>query len=206
MPRPRFLKLDEERRRSILEAAKAEFAECGFEQASYNSIIEQAGLSKGAMYYYFDDKLDLYVTVLETVNDEMMEALGMGEDWEPDGDFWDAMRNMAVKGWEFAVSHAELVALLRSLQTFPVKARKEGRLGELFDVWRTLLTRLLEHGRERGQVRTDFPVALLVEVTVALDEAIDFWLLDNVELVEQERGQEELLEMVLDLYKRLLSP
>jgi AcrR family transcriptional regulator len=205
MPRPRFLKLDIERRTNILEAAKAEFAERGFEQSSYNRIIEHAGLSKGAMYYYFDDKLDLYVTVLEAVNDEMVKVLGIDDGWVPEGDFWEAMTDLAIKSWDFAVSHPELAALVKSIQSFPMKSRKEGRLGELFDVWRSLLEKLLEYGRARGQVRTDHPISLLVEVTVALDEAIDFWLFDNMHLFAG-KGQEQVVEMVLDFYKRLLAP
>jgi len=226
MPRPRFLKLNAERRTGILEAAKAEFAESGFEQASYNRIIERAGLSKGAMYYYFDDKLDLYVTVLESVNDEMVAFLGMGSDWEPEGDFWDAMTDMGRKGMAFATSHPELAALMKSIQSFSAKARKEGRLGELFDVWRNLLCKLLEHGRERGEVRTDVPVSLLVEIVVALDEAIDFWLFDHIdeltmpndETANDETGPPEtgtgsdeadvsaMVNVVLGFYRRVLAP
>jgi AcrR family transcriptional regulator len=204
MPRPRFLKLSPERRSHIIEAAKTEFAESGFEQASYNRIIDQAGLSKGAMYYYFDDKLDLYVTVLEAVNDEMVEILGMGEDWEPSGEFWAAMTEMGQKGWAFAASHPELTALVKSLQTFPMKARKEGRLGELFDVWRNLLHKLLMHGRSRGEVRSDVPVSMLVEIVVALDEAIDVWLLDHVH--ELEGDETQVIELVIGFYRRVLAP
>lgn len=203
MPRPRFLKLDRERREAILLAARTEFAECGFEQASYNRIIEQAALSKGAMYYYFDDKLDLYVTVLEAVNDEMIEVLGIGDGWSPTGDFWQELTALAVKSWDFAASHPELTALLGSIQAFPVRARKEGRLGELFDVWRSMLRRLIEHGQTRGQVRTDHPVGLLVELTVAMDEAIDFWMLDNAHV---EAPREDVVATVLDFYRRVLSP
>ncbi len=64
MPRPRFLKLDADKQRAILDAARTEFSECGFEAASQNRVIEAAGISKGALYYYFDDKNDLYLTVL----------------------------------------------------------------------------------------------------------------------------------------------
>jgi len=62
VPLPRFQNLDETRRRAILAAAAEEFGERGFAQASYNRIIERAGISKGAMYYYFADKDDLYRT------------------------------------------------------------------------------------------------------------------------------------------------
>lgn len=205
MPRPRFLKLDPERRASILDAAKAEFAERGFEQASYNRIIDQAGLSKGAMYYYFDDKLDLYVTVLEAVNEKMVEVLGLDDSWQPEGEFWAEMRTIAMKGWAFAASHPELAALMKSIQMFPMQARREGRLGELFDVWRSLLVKLFEHGRATGEVRTDRPISLLVEITVAMDEAIDSWLLENMAELESQQ-QDDVVEIVLDFYKRLLSP
>ena len=124
MPRPRFLKLDEGRRSSILEAAKREFADAGFDGASYNRIIARAGLSKGAMYYYFDDKLDLYVTVLEAVNAEMAQALGVSEGWTPEGDFWDVLTTMALRAWEFSTAEPDLAALMKSVQSFPIRARR----------------------------------------------------------------------------------
>ena len=64
MPRPRFDKLPPERQATILDAATVEFATAGYENASLNRIIERAELSKGATYYYFDGKEDLYLTVL----------------------------------------------------------------------------------------------------------------------------------------------
>src|SRR5689334_4521883 len=64
MPRPRFNTLPPDKRQRILEAAALEFASRVFEQSSLNRIIEAAGISKGAAYYYFDDKADLYATVV----------------------------------------------------------------------------------------------------------------------------------------------
>ena len=64
MPRPRFNKLTAEKRESILEAAAKEFATHGFEGASLNQILSNAGISKGAAYYYFDDKAPYQIFVL----------------------------------------------------------------------------------------------------------------------------------------------
>ena len=205
MPRPRFYKLDQNKRETILAAAKAEFAERGFEGASYNRIIELAGLSKGAMYYYFDDKLDLYVTVLEEVSEVMFAAMPFGESWQPEGDFWDAVRDMSLRAWAFAVEHPELAALWKGVGALPRQARNEGRLGELYDRFRKITHNLLEVGQAQGQVRTDRSPDLLVEVALALDEALDFWLLDHLgELAED--PAEEVVDMVLDFWKRLLRP
>jgi AcrR family transcriptional regulator len=46
MARPRFLKLEPSRRAAILAVAAEEFAQFGYEGASYNRIIERSGLSK----------------------------------------------------------------------------------------------------------------------------------------------------------------
>src|SRR5689334_2000875 len=64
MPRPRFDRLSSERRAALLEAAAQEFAQHGYADASLNHILERAGVSKGAVYYYFDDKEDLFLTVV----------------------------------------------------------------------------------------------------------------------------------------------
>ena len=62
MPRKRFADLEQPRRNRILGAAAHEFAERGYEAASVNRIITEAGISKGSLYYYFDDKEDLVAT------------------------------------------------------------------------------------------------------------------------------------------------
>ena len=114
------------KRKAILDAARTEFAENGFETASYNQIIENAGLSKGAMYYYFDDKLDLYVTVLEDASQRMMKALSVEQLWPPpEGDFWGAMHTISHKAWQFALEHPELAMLFKGITALPCMARRE---------------------------------------------------------------------------------
>src|SRR6266702_8452223 len=65
MPFPRFYKLPLEKRERLMEAAAKEFAAYGFDDASLNRILETVKMSKGAAYYYFEDKLDLFFTVIQ---------------------------------------------------------------------------------------------------------------------------------------------
>jgi AcrR family transcriptional regulator len=65
MPRPRFQRADAEKSEALLDAATFEFASHGYEDASINRILLAAGFSKGSFYYYFDDKADLAIAVLE---------------------------------------------------------------------------------------------------------------------------------------------
>ncbi len=64
MPTKRFDKLEPERRTRLLATAREEFIRNGYEGASLNTIVKEAEISKGSLYYYFEDKADLYLTVI----------------------------------------------------------------------------------------------------------------------------------------------
>src|SRR5438067_1020216 len=64
MPFARFEKLAPQKREHLLDVAAREFALHGFAEASINQILEQAQMSKGTAYYYFEDKADLFCTVV----------------------------------------------------------------------------------------------------------------------------------------------
>ena len=54
----------EDTRKRILEAAKDEFAAQGFQGSSLRRICSGAGVTTGALYFFFDGKDDLFETVL----------------------------------------------------------------------------------------------------------------------------------------------
>lgn len=60
--RPKAANAHETRQR-ILDAARSLFARRGYEGASNRAIAEEANLTTGAIYHYFDRKLDIYLAV-----------------------------------------------------------------------------------------------------------------------------------------------
>lgn len=54
-----------ETRARILEAARHKFAAHGYESTSNRALAKDAGLTTGAIYHYFDSKLDIYVAVYD---------------------------------------------------------------------------------------------------------------------------------------------
>jgi AcrR family transcriptional regulator len=68
----------EETRSSILAAAAAGFAEQGYDATGVAEICRRAEVSKGAFYYHFSSKQDLFLELLErwlTVLDEQLEGV-----------------------------------------------------------------------------------------------------------------------------------
>lgn len=60
-----FERLSEEKKKKIIEAAVGEFANKGYVNASTNSIVKVAGISKGALFNYFGNKKNLYLYVVD---------------------------------------------------------------------------------------------------------------------------------------------
>ncbi len=58
----------------ILAAAEQEFSERGYRGASMDRIAVQAGIPRTNVHYYFNNKLDLYMTVLTGIVDMWNEA------------------------------------------------------------------------------------------------------------------------------------
>src|SRR5436305_7515381 len=54
-------------RRRIIREAASEFARLGFDQANINTIAEQAGIGKGTIYLYFENKRELFLALLRYI-------------------------------------------------------------------------------------------------------------------------------------------
>lgn len=80
MPRPTWDNLEQRRRDRVLHAAMAEFGRRGYSGASLNVIAREAGVAKGSLFQYFDDKFDFYAHVAEqtslTIYAAMLPRLG----------------------------------------------------------------------------------------------------------------------------------
>jgi len=58
-------------RRQLVAAATRLFAERGYEATSVETVLEEAGVSRGALYHHFEDKRALFEAVLETVEEDL---------------------------------------------------------------------------------------------------------------------------------------
>jgi|GEM_PF-991017 len=71
--RPKSPGIDEDTRADILAAARTVFALRGFSGTSLREVAESARVNKAMIYYYFQDKVDLYRAVLSDSFDAMQD-------------------------------------------------------------------------------------------------------------------------------------
>jgi AcrR family transcriptional regulator len=205
MPRPRFASLEPARRDAILAAATEELARAGFEASSYNRIIERAGVSKGAMYYYFDDKEDLLLTALDDAVTRALAALGPAPAFRDAHGFWDALGELYRRVTDFVAAEPALAGLLKTALT----RESSARVGEAVADYTTRLERwlaeLLERGRALGAVRPDVSTGLLARLLTAMGDVTDRWLLDHWDELDPD-DLEDYPRRALDLHLRVAAP
>lgn len=177
MPRTRFHQLPPERRDALLEVAGRAFAAAGFAGTSLNRILEAAGLSKGVAYYYFEDKADLFATVVEEAWAAGMADLDL-DALDAKG-FWPAMEALYLGQQRAFASRAWLGQVVRTVPAAMADPQAGPALATRFAPMMAGLSALLDRARALGVIRTDLPEDLVVRMVRGIDEAIDGWVAEN---------------------------
>ncbi len=201
-PRRRFDNLPKENRKVILGAAANEFATEGFEGASINRIIAAAELSKGGLYYYFEDKEDLYAAVMDDVMDRVVEVLADLPAPTDAATYWSTLR-VGMDRLNAAFLHdTRLAALGRGLYR---RGGNNATYERLIERTRGWVRQLVEMGQTVGAVRSDVPVAFLAESLTGMLIAMDRWFVMALE----KTSAEQLLQIApktIELVRDLLAP
>ena len=156
---------DPERTRArILEAAKAEFAAHGLGGARVDRIAAQADANKRMLYYYFGNKDDLFLAVLEDAYAHIREAekaLRLTEIDPP-----EAIRRLVAFTWEYYLEHPEFMTLLNSANLHRARhLEKSTKVRTIHSPFVAMIEEILERGRKEGVFRAGVdPVQLYISI------------------------------------------
>jgi len=103
---------DVDRRADILAAARREFADRGFDQASVRGIARAAGVDPALVHHYFGSKQDVFVAAVQFPADALRIVQGLF-----DGDLAEVGSRLVrhfLGVYEHAVQREPVLALLRS--------------------------------------------------------------------------------------------
>jgi AcrR family transcriptional regulator len=203
MARPRFHRLPVEQQDALLDAALQEFAAHGYGGASLNRIIAATGISKGAMYYYFDSKADLYAEILRRQVEGLFKdgPLPVPDVSDVEG-FWRVLEHHYLRLMRLLLATPRTAALLRDWLTgaaSPALREAQHTAEQATLPW---LQQTLAVGQRVGAIRTDLPAAFLVAVALGMGQAMDTWL------IIQPRTEPELaadVHALMSMMRRALS-
>lgn len=185
MPRSRFHQLPPDRRAALIEAAARQFASSGFAGASLNRILEEVGLSKGVAYYYFEDKADLFATVVEHAWSEGLPELDL--DALDQASFWPAMEALYLAQQRAFAGRPWLGQVVRAVPGALDDPGAGPGLALRFAPMMAGLTALLDRARALGVIRQDLPEDLVIAMVRGLDDAADRWLSEHPKAAGDDR-------------------
>lgn len=97
----------------IMECAKELFYSKGYDAVGVQQIVDQAGISKPTLYYYFGSKLGLLRTLLETKFEDF--HLPEKTEWRQFGDIRNALYQLAAEFFNFFEKDREFYMLMMAL-------------------------------------------------------------------------------------------
>ncbi|MCR5847317.1 MAG: TetR/AcrR family transcriptional regulator [Lachnospiraceae bacterium] len=97
---------DYEKRRLLIEAARKEFLEKGYNKASLRNICAKAGMTTGALYFFFDSKEDLYASIINPPLEELKRIIM--EHFKEDREFMINLDSMDLGN----IDHSDLAEML----------------------------------------------------------------------------------------------
>jgi AcrR family transcriptional regulator len=172
---PRSSRRDPARNRGrILKAAVAEFARHGLGGARVDRIAARAGANKRMLYYYFGNKDDLFLAVLEDSYARIRSAeraLHL-----TDVDPREAMRRLVEFTWRYYLQHPEFLTLLNSENLHRGRhVRHSKNVVAMHSPFVAMIKQVLERGARTGEFRRGVdPVQLYISIA-----ALGYFYLSN---------------------------
>ena len=158
MPKSTFQQIPPEKQERVLREAARLFAERGFSQADVAELAARAGVSKGSLYTYFENKEALYLHVCRDGLARSRRAVygGLRPEWE----LGRKLEHILHRGVAFAQSHPEYVALYINLSAAGMDQFADRLSREVEKFTADLLKSMLRQARDQGQLRPDLDVDL----------------------------------------------
>ncbi|NPA92059.1 MAG: TetR/AcrR family transcriptional regulator [Chloroflexi bacterium] len=174
-PRP---DVSEARKNQILDAALQVFARRGFHKARMDDIAQEAGLSKGALYWYFRSKdalIESLVDKLFTWEIRNLERLASSHDRPVPDRLRELSRNVlkSLDRWKPVLPVLyEFYAL--ATRPGPVRNALQG----YYRRYLATLTKLIAEGVARGELRAVDPDMTAMTLIVQFEGLMLLWVID----------------------------
>ena len=189
-----------ERPKEILEAAFVEFARNGYAMTTLDHIAERAGVTKGTIYVYFENKAHLFISMVREMVQASLDAVQqMFESHE--GSTADLLRAY------FSFIYQHIVEDRRRREVVRMLIAEAPRFPELADRYYDeilgpcleQLKQAIQRGVDRGEIRSS-SIIDSPQVVIAPIALVDLWIMmfDDRHPLDLKEYFDAHLELVLD--------
>jgi AcrR family transcriptional regulator len=182
-PRP---DVSEERKNQILDAATQVFMQKGFDKARMDDIVEETGLSKGTLYWYFKSKYDIIISILDRIFLSALERLKSQQK--------DSELSASEALWQFSEEaiqdYQKMLSLMPVAYEFLALAFRnkvvQKALKQYMDHYMEVLVPIIQRGIDSGEFRPVDATEAAIAAGAIFEGTILLWVYDK-DLVDPER-------------------
>ena len=166
-----------ERPQEILEAAFVEFSRNGYAMTTLDRVAERAGVTKGTIYVYFENKEHLFISMVREVTKATLDTVHeMLETHE--GSTADLLRA------QFSFIYQHIVEDRRRREVLRMLIAEAPRFPELADRYHQeilrpcldMLRQAIRRGMDRGEFRKS-AIVDLPQIVIAPIALVDIWMM-----------------------------
>ena len=184
------------RRNQILDAATTVFVRQGFQHARMDDIVEESGLSKGTLYWYFKSKEDIINAILRRLfTGELANLESLLEAEGTVSERLVLLTSDRVNGMKHMSS---LVPIIFEFYAVAVHQQwVQQFIGEYFQQFRKLLEDLIQQGIDRGEFRPVNATEAAISLASMYEGLTIHWLMDP-QTVQWDILSESSIPLLLD--------
>jgi TetR/AcrR family fatty acid metabolism transcriptional regulator len=158
----------------ILEAAVKVFARQGFHQSTISQIAKDAGVADGTIYLYFKNKDDILVQFFSYRAKQVFERFR--EEVDRADTSLEKLRNL-IRRHLAEFQRDKDGAIVYQVETHQNSRLAEAQIKEMSELYRELISEIVEQGQQEGSIRKDVYVGLVKRFIIgAVDEVINTWI------------------------------
>jgi TetR/AcrR family transcriptional regulator, transcriptional repressor for nem operon len=187
-------------RQKLLMAAFEEIYRRGFQAASLETILAQAGVTKGALYHHFPTKAALGLAVVDEVVTGLLLERWLGVLQAQPGDPVTALQGtLRHRAANLTAGEIELGCPLNNLaqEMSPLDEQFRRSVNATFETWRDGFAEALARGQAEGSVRRDVDAQQVATFIVAAVEG-SYGLAKSAQSGPMVRANLELLGVFLE--------
>lgn len=165
MPKETFFNLENKKQEKVMRAAINEFLEKGFERGNIGNVAKKAGVAKGSMYQYFENKKELFSFSVKWATDFVS---GRYSKYEAERDktinIFDFLYEASRANWIQLKEEREIGIFIQDVFFGKYNSVVDESIDYIIEVSNMYTLKLIREGKENGFVRKDIDDNIILTV------------------------------------------
>lgn len=183
-------------KKAIIKAALRLFDEKGFEKTSIEELARAAGIGKGTIYTYFQNKAEIFYAFCEDQLEFVRSELAQKTD--PDAPVVDQAMAVFMGDFVHVTQNSEFGRFFMQQVLFP-EERDKNSFAEVDNKWLELLFSIYQRAQDRNELRKDIdPLYLAGHFYALYILVVSSWYSGRIEKEEVEPAMRLLFEQAVE--------